>query len=96
MSGGSMNYLYRKILWECDFPEDTPLREAFSKHLIKVAAALKAIEWVDSGDMSPGDEDEALAAVLGSTGRGQRMRDAGYTRRPTVREIVSLTEKNHE
>ena len=66
MSGGSMNYFYSKLLWECDFPEDTPLRRAFSHHLVKVAAALKAIEWVDSGDWVPGDEDDAILAVLGS------------------------------
>jgi len=88
MSGGSMNYFYTKLLWECDFTEDTPLREAFSQHLVKVAAALKAIEWVDSGDWVPGDEDRAILAVLGSTIRGQKMRDAGYTRRPTVREMT--------
>ena len=61
-----MNYFYSKLLWECDFPEDTPLRRAFSHHLVKVAAALKAIEWVDSGDWVPGDEDDAILAVLGS------------------------------
>jgi len=66
MSGGSMNYFYRKLLWECDFDETTPLRVAFSRHLLKVAAALKAIEWVDSGDWGPGDEDEPIAEVLGS------------------------------
>ena len=87
MSGGSMNYFYRKLLWECDFEETTPMRVAFSRHLLKVAVALKAIEWVDSGDRGPGDEDEPIAEVLGSTNRGQRMRDAGYTRRPTVREM---------
>ena len=67
MSGGSMNYLYRKLLWESDFEDSTELRKEFRMHLVVVAAALKAIEWVDSGDMSPGDEDEALAVVLGST-----------------------------
>jgi len=87
MSGGSMNYFYRKLLWECDFDETTPMREAFSRHLLKVAAALKAVEWVDSGDLGPGDEDEPIAEVLGSTNRAQRMRDAGYTRRPTLREM---------
>jgi hypothetical protein len=66
MSGGSMNYLYRRLLWESDFEDSTELRKEFRLHLIQVAAALKAIEWVDSGDMSPGDEDEALAVVLGS------------------------------
>lgn len=82
-----MNYLYRRLLWESDFEDSTELRKEFRLHLIQVAAALKAIEWVDSGDMTPGDEDEALAVVLGSTSRGQRMRDAGYTRRPTLREM---------
>jgi hypothetical protein len=66
MSGGSMNYLYRKLLWECDFDESTPLRVAFSRHLVKVAAALKAVEWVDSGDWGPGDEDGPILEVLGS------------------------------
>ncbi len=119
MSGGSMNYLYRRILWESDFQDSTELRKEFRLHLIQVAAALKAIEWVDSGDMSPGDEDEAIDQVLGSTrcscgempkhkcpgewepgcdlgnnpkyakrvDRPQRMRDSGYTRRPTIREM---------
>jgi hypothetical protein len=119
MSGGSMNYLYRKLLWEADFEDKTELRKEFRMHLVVVAAALKAIEWVDSGDMSPGDEDEAIAVVLGSTrcicgempkykcpgewepgcdlgnnpkyakrvDRPQRMRDSGYTRRPTLREM---------
>ena len=83
-----MNYLYRKLLWESDFEDSTELRKEFRMHLVVVAAALKAIEWVDSGDMSPGDEDEAIAVVLGSTSRGQKMRDAGYTRRPTIREMA--------
>jgi len=83
-----MNYLYRRLLWEADFEDNTELRKEFRMHLVVVAAALKAIEWVDSGDMSPGDEDEAIDQVLGSTSRGQKMRDAGYTRRPTIREMA--------
>jgi hypothetical protein len=66
MSGGSMNYLYRKLLWECDFTEDTHLRMAFRNHLMKVAEALRMIECVDSGDWGPGDEEHAILAVLGS------------------------------
>ena len=83
-----MNYFYSRLLSECDFERNTPLREAFRQHLIKVAAALKAIEWVDSGDCGEGDEDEPIAEVLGSTNRAQRIRDAGYTRRPTLREMT--------
>ena len=57
MSGGSMNYLYCQIL-DAPFVENTSLRRAFRDHLIKVAAACRAIEWNDSGDGD--DEEEAL------------------------------------
>jgi hypothetical protein len=83
-----MNYLYRRLLWESDFEETTELRSEFRRHLVLVAGALMDIEWVDSGDLVPGDEDESIAVVLGSTSRGQKMRDAGYTRRPTLREMA--------
>jgi hypothetical protein len=64
MSGGSMNYLYSKVLHCADFPLDTPEREAFAKHLKLVAQALHDIEWVDSGDYGPGDENAAIRACL--------------------------------
>lgn len=63
MSGGSMNYLYSKIEY-AEFPTDTPEREAFAKHLKFVAKALHDIEWVDSADYGPGDENEAIRACL--------------------------------
>lgn len=62
MSGGSMDYLYSKV--ECaSFRENTTLRKVFRKHLMKVAAALKAIEWNDSDDGDP-DEDRLIRACL--------------------------------
>lgn len=42
------------------------LRERFADHLEKVMAAMKEIEWVDSGDCGPGDEVEAINEVLTS------------------------------
>jgi len=78
MSGGSMNYLYRRILWESDFEETTELRSEFRRHLVLVAGALMDIEWVDSGDMAPGDEDESIALVLGS-GRSKFTNQCGET-----------------
>lgn len=63
MSGGSMDYLYSRV--QCaDFREDTPLRRAFRAHLNLVAKALHDIEWVDSGDYGPGDEEAAIRACL--------------------------------
>lgn len=66
MSGGSMNYLYSKLEYEATFREDTPERKAFARHLKLVAKALHDIEWVDSADYGPGDENAAIRACLGS------------------------------
>ncbi len=63
MSGGSMDYLYCK-LDAATFDDSTPLRRAFRKHLKLVAKALHDIEWVESGDYSPGDEDAAIRKVV--------------------------------
>lgn len=66
MSGGSMNYLYSRLDYDANFPTNTPERRAFKDHLVKVAKALHDIEWVDSGDYGPGDENEAIRACLSS------------------------------
>ena len=63
MSGGSMDYLYTKVE-DAQFEENTPERKAFRSHLRKVAEALRAIEWVDSYDNSPGSEVEAIMACI--------------------------------
>jgi hypothetical protein len=68
MSGGSMRYLYQDVLLaveidsdegEGGFLKNTELRKLFAAHLKDVAAALKAIEWNDSGD-GASDEDELI------------------------------------
>ncbi len=64
MSGGSMNYLYSRIEMDATFEQNTPLRKAFAKHLEMVCKALHDIEWVDSCDYGPGDENEAIRACL--------------------------------
>jgi hypothetical protein len=64
MSGGSMNYIYSKLEYEATFTADTPERRAFARHLKLVAKALHDIEWVDSGDYGPGDENAAIRACL--------------------------------
>ena len=64
MSGGSMNYLYSKLEYDATFNTHTPERVAFKAHLAKVAKALHDLEWVDSGDKGPGDENAAIRACL--------------------------------
>lgn len=66
MSGGSYDYLYSKIedAAHSVTRRNTPLRKAFAAHLIKVADAMRAVEWVDSCDSSPGTEDAAIRACI--------------------------------
>lgn len=67
MSGGSYDYAEHKLE---DLAESirhqrgNPLRKAFADHLRLIAKAMHAIEWVDSGDWSEGDEDDAVRAVV--------------------------------
>ena len=63
MSGGSMEYLYHKVDGAI-FEDNTRLRRLFRKHLNLVAKALHDIEWVDSCDYGPGDEEKAILKVL--------------------------------
>ena len=62
MSGGSMDYLFLKVE-NATFVCGTAQRKAFYKHLQKVAAALKAIEWNDSGD-GAANESELIEACM--------------------------------
>lgn len=54
MSGGSMDYLYLRVM-DVTFDTYSPERKAFRKHLLLVAKALRSVEWNDSGD---GDDEE--------------------------------------
>ena len=58
-----MDYLYMSVR-QAEFDENTRLRKVFRKHLNLVAEALKDIEWVDSCDKGPGDEEKAILEVL--------------------------------
>ena len=56
MSGGSLDYAYSKVEDAASsIPGDTIERIAFRAHLLRVAKALKAVEWNLSGD---GDDQE--------------------------------------
>lgn len=72
-----MNYLYSKIEYDARFSEHTPERQAFRKHLVKVAAALRAIEWNDSGD-GASDEEELIRACLSPTATLEAATEAAW------------------
>ena len=67
MSGGSLDYVYRKVEQAaCDVlaRADRPEHRAFAEHLMKVSKALHDLEWVWSCDYGRGDELEAINAVI--------------------------------
>jgi hypothetical protein len=62
MSGGCYDYLFsrvRDVAHKLQTQKDAR-RQAFGNHLIRVADALHQVEWIDSDDMTPGDEMEAI------------------------------------
>jgi len=69
MSGGSWDYFSFRLQEVADrlLREKSPIRMAFGSHLTKCADALYDIEWVDSGDKSPGDEIQKIKEVLEDT-----------------------------
>ena len=61
MSGGEYDYICHKIQdVKLHRQDENPRRAAFQRLLHLVADAMHDIEWVDSCDMSPGDENEAI------------------------------------
>lgn len=67
MSGGSWDYVYGKMQEAADRligEKKTPLRISFGEHLARCADALHDIEWVDSGDIGPGGENDAILEVF--------------------------------
>lgn len=91
MSGGSWNYLYDRVhdaairLRE----SSNPRRYAMSQHVERLAVALRAIEWVDSCDYGPGDDNAAIDAFLAGFGDA-RMQAESAASRKIAEQIKSL------
>jgi hypothetical protein len=67
MSGGSLDYVFRRVDDAADMVEDRatePIHKAFAAHLRLVSKALHDLEWVWSCDYGRGDEVEAIRAVI--------------------------------
>jgi hypothetical protein len=69
MSGGSYGYAFHHVEDVADRLRESedPLRRAFAKHLDLVARAMHDVEWVDSHDYGPGDDENALRGALGES-----------------------------
>lgn len=96
MSGGSYDYLYSKIEDAANAVNTRrnsmgPLRAAFAKHLLLVAAAMRDVEWVDSCDSSPGTEDAAIRACLAPGAELEAAREALAEAMNQARKVLEQT-----
>ena len=68
MSGGAWDYTYRAVedIVERLTESGDPHRRALGAYLKGVPEALRVVEWVDSGDYSPGREVEPIERVIGT------------------------------
>ena len=66
MSGGSYDYAFSHVSDMADAmrKHQTPLRIAFRGLLERVSVAMKAVEWVDSGDCSEPHAEDAIRACF--------------------------------
>ncbi len=66
MSGGSWLYLGTRMLDAADRlgGSDDPGRRALAPLMESLGNAMHAIEWVDSGDMGGGDDQEPIRLAL--------------------------------
>ena len=68
MSGGEWGYVYSRVQEVADRLRVQPdrNRRAMAPHVDRLAVALKAIEWLDSGDS--GDDSKEILAFLDGCG----------------------------
>lgn len=104
MSGGSLDYVYRRVDDAADsISATTPQRKAFVELLRRVAVALHDIEWVDSGDWAKGDENDAINACFNFDVAAETLiachesfEQAGQWLDAMTRDIVSDTNNKKE
>lgn len=87
-----MGYLCIRVA-NAEFRTDTPERRAFAEHLTLVAKALHDIEWVDSSDFSPGEENAAIRACVGNGAVLQAAIDAAREATETLRAELDRAEQ---
>lgn len=89
MSGGSWGYIYSRVRDAAERlqAEPSPLRQEFGRHLALVATALRAVEWLDSGDYGEEHEDEIRPCLSPETIDSIKL--AEWTARAKAAELAS-------
>ena len=89
LSGGSWDYAYSRVEDVAGrlLLDRSVKRRALGRHLQDVAAALRAIEWHDSGDTSGVDEPAAIMCCIGPQQELAALRDEVTALRAALDEI---------
>jgi 2-hydroxychromene-2-carboxylate isomerase len=68
MSGGSWDYLYSRLEDAANRLDQSgdPHRKALGRAMSRLATAMHAVEWVDSGDWGTPDDVVAIEKALGA------------------------------
>ncbi len=92
MSGGSWDYFYGKLEEVVDRLEcgECPYRKAMGKKLRPFVEALHAIEWVDSGDWSAGDDVKKIKEAIGEDAKPVVVREIKLELLNTIKELKEL------
>lgn len=98
MSGGSWDYLCFRMFDAADMliNEKCEYRRVFGKILDKYADAMKAIEWVDSGDCSTPHDIDAIKEALGVGWKVLVADVVVQDAKRTVKQLEKLIEKIEE
>ena len=91
MSGGSWGYFYHRVDEVADRLEargQSVDRRALGAHLHKVATALRAIEWSDSGDDDEVAAVEAIRAVVSPADRLEAATEAAKLAHDELRSVL--------
>jgi hypothetical protein len=87
MSGGSMDYLYIRVE-DATFKTNSPERKAFRRHLMRVAKALRSIEWNDSGDGDDAEDANIMACISSADVLSALIDEASKLHRQLAQAIV--------
>lgn len=89
MSGGSWDYLYGRVRDAAERLQAEPsaLRQDLGRHVALVATALRAVEWLDSGDYGEEHEDEIRPCLSPETIDSIKL--AEWTARARAAELAS-------
>lgn len=95
MSGGSWDYMFGKMdeAGARLFGSSNYLRRALGRRMVKMAKAMHDIEWVDSGDYSPGDDTKAIQQALGKDAKALELYEVVEAGRKVLVELQTALEK---